>query len=334
VTDHNDRTRHTPGATSSDGGATAHRDHPAIGRVVTAMVTPFAEDGSLDLDGAQRLADHLVRNGSDTILVHGTTGESPTLLGEEPWELLRAVVDAVGDRAGVMMGSGSNATATAIRSTERATALGADSLLVVTPYYNRPDQRGLVRHFTTVAEATDLPIVLYDIAVRTGREIAVPTLATLAAVPHIVGVKDASHDGAKVGDVLNATEGAPGGFDVWSGADEFNLACVATGGLGVISVAAHLVGPQLAEMIDVFSTDPRRAALLHRAVLPVHRALFVEPSPAPLKAVLTQLGLPAGSVRLPLAEATPDTVAALRAALDAVPATLERHGIAMMKANA
>jgi 4-hydroxy-tetrahydrodipicolinate synthase len=293
-----------------------------IGRVVTAMITPFTEDGDLDLDGAQRVADHLVSTGTDTVLVHGTTGESPTLMGEEPWQVLAAVKDAVAGRATVMMGSGSNDTATAIRSTTRATEMGADSLLVVTPYYNRPDQRGLREHFRTVAAATDLPIVLYDIAVRTGVPIEVPTLADLAEVPHIVGVKDASGDGAKVGDVLLATDGAPGGFGVWSGADELNLACIATGGTGIVSVAAHLVGRELAEMVEVVATDPVRARELHLACLPVHRALFAEPSPAPLKAAMAELGLPAGPVRLPLAAASPEATRRVLDALEGVRSTL------------
>lgn len=296
-----------------------------IGRVATAMITPFTADGALDLDGAQRIADHLVSNGTDTVLVHGTTGESPTLLGEEMWDLLAAVKDAVGDRANVMMGSGSNATATAIRSTERATEMGADSLLVVTPYYNKPDQRGLIRHFRAVAEVTDLPIVVYDIEPRTARAIEVPTMVDLAEVPNIVGTKDASGDGAKVGDVLNATAGAPGGFGVWSGADELNLACIASGGTGVISVAAHLVGPELAEMIDVFPTDPLRARQLHLACLPLHRALFGEPSPAPLKAAMRELGLPAGPVRLPLADASPEATRAVLDALERVRTTLDEN---------
>ncbi|MEX1178002.1 MAG: 4-hydroxy-tetrahydrodipicolinate synthase [Nitriliruptor sp.] len=302
--------------------------NPAIGRVVTAMITPFTDDGALDLDGAQRVADHLVTSGTDTVLVHGTTGESPTLIGEEPWELLRAVLEAVEGRATVMMGSGSNDTATAIRSTERATEMGADSLLVVTPYYNKPDQRGLDRHFRTVAAATPLPIVLYDIASRTGRAIEVDTLGSLAEVDNIVGVKDASGDGAKPGDVLNATAGAPGGFDIWSGADELNLAILASGGVGVVSVAAHLVGPELAEMVEVFAADPSRAQQLHLACLPLHRSLFAEPSPAPLKAAMAALGLPAGPVRLPLAEASPevaqavlDALAATRTSLSTTPST-------------
>lgn len=293
-----------------------------IGRVVTAMLTPFTADGALDLDGAQRLAAHLVDHGTDTVLVHGTTGESPTLLGEEQWELLAAVKDAVGDRANIMMGSGSNATATAVRSTTRATEMGADSLLVVTPYYNRPDQRGLVEHFRAVADCTDLPIVLYDIAVRTGRAIEVSTMADVAEVPHIVGVKDASGDGAKVGDVLVATAGAPGGFGVWSGADEMNLACIASGGTGVVSVASHLVGRELAEMVEVFATDPGRARDLHLACLPLHRALFAEPSPAPLKAAMNELGLPAGPVRQPLAAASPEATRAVLDALERVRTTL------------
>jgi 4-hydroxy-tetrahydrodipicolinate synthase len=302
----------------------AHVPSPptGIGRVVTAMITPFTEDGALDLDGAQRVANHLVDSGTDTVLVHGTTGESPTLLGDEPWQLLAAVKDAVGDRATIMMGSGSNATATAIRSTERATEMGADSLLVVTPYYNKPSQRGLVQHFRTVAGATDLPIVLYDIKARTATAIEVSTMVDLAEVPNIVGTKDASGDGAKVGDVLVATHGAPGGFGVWSGADELNLACIASGGTGIISVAAHLVGRELAEMIDVFVTDPLRARELHLACLPLHRALFAEPSPAPLKAAMAELGLPAGPVRLPLAAASSEAARDVLDALERVRSTL------------
>lgn len=288
---------------------------PGVGRVVTAMATPFTDDGYLDTVGAARLAEHLVASGTDTVLVHGTTGESPTLHGEEPWELLRAVRDAVGDRAKIMMGTGSNDTRTAITSTERATEQGADSVLVVTPYYNRPGQSGLLEHFRTVAGVTELPMVLYDIPSRTGRAIDVETLVALAQIRNIVGVKDATGDLGKAADVLAATRGAPGGFAYWSGADEVNLALLATGGVGVVSVAAHLVGPEIAEMIDVFATDPARARDLQLACMPVHRALFAESSPAPLKGALHAKGLPAGPVRAPLANATPEAVAAVMAAL-------------------
>ncbi len=279
-----------------------------IGRVVTAMVTPFHADGSLDRDGAGRLARHLVDSGTDTVLVNGTTGESPTLHFDEVIALVGAVRASIGDDATLMVGTGTNSTATTVDATARAETLGADAVLVVTPYYNRPDQRGLVEHFTAAADATSLPVVLYDIPFRTGREIDTSTLVALSRVENIVGVKDATADLGKVADVVAATTDAPGGFGVWCGADEVNLAEFAVGASGVISVSAHLAGPEIAEMIEVFPTDPARARELHLRCLPLHRALFAQPSPAPLKGVLTALGLPAGPVRLPLAAADAATV--------------------------
>ena len=291
-----------------------------IGRVVTAMITPFTADGELDLDGAQQVADHLVESGTETILVNGTTGESPTLRGEEPWHLLRAVRDAVGDRATLMVGTGTNDTVKTVTSTRRASEEGADAVLIVTPYYNRPDQRGLLKHFSTAAEATELPVVLYDIPGRTGCAIAVDTLAELAAIENIVGVKDATGDLGKASDLAFATAGSPGGFVQWSGSDEMNLPLLAVGAVGVISVAAHLVGPEIAEMIRVFPTDPARARELHLQCMPLHRALFRESSPAPLKGALSARWLPAGPVRPPLADATSETVSVLLAALEPIEA--------------
>lgn len=291
-----------------------------IGPVVTAMATPFTEDGGLDLEGAARLADHLVTTGTDTVLVNGTTGESPTLHDEEPWELLRAVRDAVAGRATVMIGTGSNDTRKTVAATARAADAGADAVLVVTPYYNRPDQRGLFEHFTTVAAATELPVVLYDIPSRSAREIALPTLVELAEVPNIVGVKDATADLGRATDLVLATQGAQGGFALWSGSDEVNLALLAVGAVGVVSVGAHLLGPEIAAMIVAFPTDPARARELQLACQPVHRALFAAPSPAPLKGALAARGLPAGPVRPPLAAAAPEVVAAVLEALDAVEA--------------
>ncbi len=294
----------------------AHPTPPVpIGRVVTAMITPFTEDLQLDLDGAAVLAEHLVTSGTDTILVHGTTGESPTLQGDEKWEVLRAVKDAVGDRATVMVGTGSNDTAHTITSTEQAAEAGADAVLVVTPYYNRPDQRGLLAHFRAAAAATELPVVLYDIPSRTARLIELETHITLAEVENIVGVKDATADLGRAGDLLRLTAGAPGGYAMWSGADEVNLPLLSLGAVGVVSVSAHLVGPEIAAMIAAFPTDPARARELHLACLPVHRALFREPSPAPLKGALSSLGLPAGPVRPPLADASSEVVEAVLAAL-------------------
>ncbi len=287
-----------------------------VGRVVTAMATPFTPDGALDLPGARRLATHLVDHGTQTVLVSGTTGESPTLRGDEPFELLAAVKDVVEDRAGVMIGTGSNDTAKTVATTAKAVEAGADAVLVVTPYYNRPDQRGLRIHFTAAAEAADgVPMVVYDIPGRTGRAIDVATLVELAAIEHVVGVKDATGDCGKACDTMAATRGAPGGFALWSGADELNLPLLAVGAVGVISVSAHLVGPEIAAMIAAFPTDPARARELHLACLPVHRALFAEPSPSPLKAALAAKGLPAGPVRPPLAEASAGIAERVLAAL-------------------
>ena len=291
---------------------------PGIGRVVTAMITPFTAALEVDLDGVATLAEHLVTTGSETLLVNGTTGESPTLHGDEAHQVLRVVKDTVGDRATVMLGTGSNDTAKTVSATAAAAAAGADAVLVVTPYYNRPDQRGLEAHFRAAAAATDLPVVLYDIPSRSARVIEVPTHVALAEVENIVGVKDATADAGRAGDLLRATAGAPGGYAMWSGADEVNLPLLSVGAVGFVSVASHLVGPELAAMVAAFPTDPGRARELHLACLPVHRALFAEPSPAPLKGALARLGLPAGSVRPPLVDASPAAVDALLAALQPV----------------
>lgn len=291
-----------------------------LGRVLTAMASPFTAAGALDLDGAARLATHLVDSGSDGLVVGGTTGESPTLASEELWELVAAVVAAVGARASVVVGTGSNDTARSVAATARAAAAGADGVLVVTPYYNRPSPAGLVAHLTAVAAATPLPVMLYDVPSRTARELDLGTITALAAIDNVVGIKDATGDLGKAGDVVNATVGAPGGFALWSGADEVNLPLLALGAVGIVSVAAHLVGPELSEMVRVFGTDPARARELHLRTLPVQRALFAEPSPAPLKGALAALGLPAGPVRGPLAPASPATVDAVLAAHAAVEA--------------
>jgi 4-hydroxy-tetrahydrodipicolinate synthase len=287
-----------------------------FGRVGTAMASPFLADGSLDTDGAQRLARHLADHGTDMVVVHGTTGESPTMRDEEMWELLTAVIEAVGDRAHVMMGTGSNDTGKALWSTRRATELGADSVLVVVPYYNRPTQRGLLAHFRAVAAETDLPVMLYDVPPRTARELDLDTIVELARVPNIAGLKDAAGDVAKTAEVVARTRGVDGGFDVWSGEDALNLPILAVGGVGVVSVAAHLAGTQIAEMIACFDTDPARARDIHASLMPLHRALFVEASPGPLKGALNRLGLPAGPVRAPLVDALDTTVDAVLAAMD------------------
>lgn len=283
----------------------------AIASVVTAMITPFTPDLDLDLEGAARLASHLVDRGTGTILANGTTGESPTMHDEEPWKLLRTVKEAIGDRGTVMVGTGSNDTAKTVAATRRAADEGADAVLVVAPYYNRPSQRAMRDHFRAAAEATDLPVVLYDVPGRTGTELWTSTLVELSEIDNIVGVKDAAGNVAKTAETISATRDAPGGFEVWCGADELNLPLLSVGAVGVVSVAAHLVGPQIARMVELFPTDPAAARDLHLACMPVHRSMFFEPSPGPLKGALDAVGLPAGPPRPPMIEALEETVDAV-----------------------
>ena len=284
-----------------------------FGRVLTAMVTPFAEDGSIDLAGAQELAAHLVdRQAHDGLVVLGTTGETPTLADGEQHAVLEAVLDAVGDRATVVAGVGTNDTAHSIENARRAEQLGAHGLLVVTPYYNRPTQVGLLRHFTAVADATDLPVMLYDIPPRSVVPIAVDTLARLAEHPRIVAVKDAKGDLGAVMQTLSRTDLA-----YYSGEDMLNLPLLAVGAVGVVSVVGHLAGPRLAELIAaVESGDLVKARAVNESLLPVYAGVMGGGQGAVMtKAALHELGLPAGPVRPPLVDATPEQVAQLRADL-------------------
>ena len=284
-----------------------------FGRVLTAMVTPLAEDGSIDLAGAQELAAHLVdRQAHDGLVVLGTTGEAPTLSDGEQRAVLEAVLDAVGDRATVVAGVGTNDTAHTIENARRAEQVGAHGLLVVTPYYNKPPQAGLLRHFTAVADATDLPVMLYDIPPRSVVPIEVDTLARLAEHPRIVAVKDAKGDLGAVMRTLARTDLA-----YYSGEDMLNLPLLAVGAVGVVSVVGHLVGPRLAELIAaVEAGDVVRARAVNEALLPVYTGVMGGGQGAVMtKAALHELGLPAGPVRPPLVDATPEQRAQLRADL-------------------
>jgi 4-hydroxy-tetrahydrodipicolinate synthase len=283
-----------------------------FGRVLTAMVTPLAEDGSIDLAGAQELAAHLVdRQAHDGLVVLGTTGEAPTLSDGEQHAVLEAVLDAVGDHATVVAGVGTNDTAHTIENARRAERLGAHGLLVVTPYYNKPPQAGLLRHFTAVADGTDLPVMLYDIPPRSVVPIEVDTLARLAEHPRIVAVKDAKGDLGAVMRTLARTDLA-----YYSGEDMLNLPLLAVGAVGVVSVVGHLVGPRLAELITaVESGDLVKARAVNESLLPVYTGVFRTQGVILTKAALRELGLPAGPVRPPLVDATPEQVAQLRADL-------------------
>ena len=271
-----------------------------FGRVLTAMVTPFTDDGSLDLEGAQRLAAHLVDAGNDGLVVNGTTGESPTTSDAEKSALVRAVLEAVGDRAHVIAGVGNNDTRHTLELAREAERSGAHGLLVVTPYYNKPPQEGLYRHFSAVADATGLPVMLYDIPGRTGVAIDTETLVRLAEHPRIVANKDAKGD-------LGAAAWAIARTDLawYSGDDMLNLPLLSIGAAGFVSVVGHLVTPELRMMLDAFlagSVD--KAAEIHQRLLPVFTGIFRTQGVITTKAALALQGLPAGPLRLPLVEAT------------------------------
>jgi 4-hydroxy-tetrahydrodipicolinate synthase len=285
-----------------------------FGSLVTAMVTPFRDDHAIDLDRAQELARWLVANGSDTIVVAGSTGESPTLDHREKADLFRAVAEAIDGQGKMVAGVGTYSTAETLELTELAMAAGADGLLVVTPYYNKPPQRGLTAHFTAVADATDLPVILYNIPGRTALRIEHDTLLELAHHPNIVAVKDSTGDFQSISRLIAES---PDGFDVYSGDDWAAFGYVCLGAVGVVSVASHLVGPQIHQMIDLIQTgDIPAARKIHETLAPLFNALFITSNPIPVKAALDMLGRSAGPTRLPLVAATAQESTRIRAALE------------------
>lgn len=286
-----------------------------FGRVITAMVTPFDDRGELDLDAAVELANWLVENGSDGLVLCGTTGESPTLTESEELVLFRTVRGAVS--VPVIAGAGSNSTATAVEQTRRESELGVDAILSVTPYYNRPSQAGLDAHFRAVAAATDLPVILYDIPVRTGRKIDTDTMLGLAHdVPNIVGVKDASGDPTETARLIAS---APSAFEVYSGDDAQTLPLLAVGAVGVISVASHWVGRQMGEMIDAFEKgDVSTARRINAGLLDSYdyESSPNAVNPVPTKTMLRVLGLKVGSCRPPMGPPPDDLEDRARRVLD------------------
>ena len=290
-----------------------HAPHRPFGAVLTAMVTPFDADGGLDLDGAAALADHLVDDGNDGLVVSGTTGECPTTTDAEQDRLLRAVLDAVGERARVVAGVGTNDTAHTLELARAAEKTGAHGLLVVTPYYSKPPQEGLVAHFTAAADATGLPVMLYDIPGRSGTAIASETLLRLADHERIVAVKDAKDDLFASAEVMAATDLA-----YYSGTDELNLAHLCQGAAGVISVVSHATSRQYAEMVRcVDAGDLAGARDVHQRLLPVVRAVMRTTQGAIMAKAAAQLAgvIAHRTVRPPLVDATDEQVAILRAAL-------------------
>jgi 4-hydroxy-tetrahydrodipicolinate synthase len=284
-----------------------------FGAVVTAMVTPFRRDHSLDLDGAQSLATHLLDHGTDAIVVAGSTGESPTLSHREKLDLFRAVIEAAGDAGGVICGTGTYNTAETIELSREAQELGADGLLVVTPYYSKPPQRGLLEHFTQVASAVDLPVIAYNIPGRTGIRLEHGTLLQMAEVPNIVAVKDSTGDFQAISRLISE---APADFEVYSGDDWATFGYLCLGAVGVVSVAAHVVGDRIHHLTDlVLSGDIPAARKVHEELSPLFNALFITTNPIPVKTALDVLGLPAGPPRLPLVPATKDERARIEKAL-------------------
>lgn len=284
-----------------------------FGRVLTAMVTPFTADGALDLPGAQRLAAHLVDAGNDGLVVNGTTGESPTTSDAEKEQLVRVVLEAVGDRAFVVAGVGTNDTRHSVELARQAQAAGAHGLLVVTPYYSKPPQEGLYRHFTTVADATGLPVMLYDIPGRSAVPIETETLVRLAEHPRIVANKDAKGDLASASWVMARTD-----MVYYSGEDMLNLPLLSIGAVGVVSVVGHLVSAELRAMIDAFTAgDVAKAREIHQRLLPVYTGIFRTQGVILTKAALGLQGLPAGPLRLPLIDADEAQIAQLRQDLSA-----------------
>jgi 4-hydroxy-tetrahydrodipicolinate synthase len=281
-----------------------------LGRLITAMVTPFDEKGEVDYSQAKSLALALLNSGSDGLVVVGTTGESPTLVRAEELRLFREVKSAVGERGAVIAGTGSNSTAEALEATKAAEQIGVDACLLVVPYYNKPTQEGLYQHFRIIAESTSLPCILYNVPSRTVTSLSADTVIRLSQIDNIVGVKEASGNLEQIAKIISSTRND---FLIWSGNDSDTLPILALGGYGVISVASHLVGNQIKQMIDfAVSGKIEKAAGIHRHLLPLVNALFIISNPIPIKYALNHIGFPVGKPRLPLTEPDEKSAAFIR----------------------
>jgi 4-hydroxy-tetrahydrodipicolinate synthase len=282
-----------------------------LGEVLTAVVTPFDASGSVDFERFRALAAHLVDNGSDGLVVAGTTGESPTLSDDERIELIAAAVDAIGDRATVVAGTGTYSTAHSVHLTERAQDAGADGFLVVTPYYNKPPPRGIVAHFKAIAGVSDRPIVVYNIPGRVVINIEPETIAELAEIPTVRAVKQANPDLEQAGRIVEL------GLDLYAGDDDLVLPFVELGGLGGVCVHTHVVGPQVKAMITRFREgDLEGARRLEQEMHPALEVLKVQTNPIAIKAALNLLGHEVGGLRLPLVEANEEEIALIRDCLE------------------
>lgn len=281
-----------------------------FGRLLTAMVTPFTKDLAVDYQQARKLARYLVQNGSDGLVVCGTTGESPTLSKEEKVELFRAVVEEVGGQATVIAGTGSYSTAESIALTQAAEKVGVDGVMLVAPYYNKPSQEGLYEHFKAVATSTNLPVMLYNIPGRTSVNLLPQTVARLAQIENIVAIKEASGNMDQVSELRRLL---PDHFAIYSGDDSLTLPMMALGAKGVVSVCSHVVGPRMKEMINAFTAGNTTLAMqIHLELYPLFKVMFITTNPVPVKAALNLLGHQVGGLRLPLVEASPQEKEAIK----------------------
>ncbi len=273
-----------------------------FGKVATAMVTPFDHKGNIDFEKTTQLINYLISNGSDALVIAGTTGESPTLSTEEKLALFRHSVKVVDGRVPVVAGTGSNNTYASIELTKKAEEIGVDAIMIVAPYYNKPNQEGLYQHFKTIAESTELPVMLYNIPGRSVINMSVDTIVRLAELPNVVALKDASGDLDAMTAIIAQTSDD---FALYSGDDGLTLPVLAIGGTGIISVASHVIGNEMQEMVKLYeSGNPKEAAKIHQRIVPVMKSLFAAPSPTPVKTALQLKGLDVGSVRLPLVPLT------------------------------
>ncbi|MEE8485128.1 MAG: 4-hydroxy-tetrahydrodipicolinate synthase [Acidimicrobiia bacterium] len=293
-----------------------HRPEAVFGRVATAIITPFTSEGPIDYAAFWRLVRHLAENGTEAIVVAGTTGESPTLSKLEKVALFAAAVDAAGDRVKVVAGGTNSDTAESIDFAVAAAEVGVDGVMVVTPYYSKPPQHGIVAHMVAIADATDLPVMIYNIPGRTATLIEIDTLVEICEHPNVVAVKDAVED---IEWSRRAIQALPEGIAVYSGSDALTKDLVNAGAVGVVSVASHLAGREIAAMVDaILSGDDAKAEEMHRLLTPLNEALFLEPSPMALKGALTAYWDSVGEPRLPLMPAKPETVAAVGDALTSI----------------
>lgn len=286
-----------------------------FGQVLTAMVTPFDQNGEVDFNATRTLVDYLIENGTDGIVVAGTTGESPTLTTEEKVALFKFVVDAVNGRVPVIAGTGSNNTRASISLTKLAEETGVDGIMLVAPYYNKPSQEGMYQHFKAIAESTPLPIMLYNIPGRSVVNLSVETIVRLSQIQNIVALKEASGNLDAMAEIISQ---APSDFTLYSGDDGLALPVLAIGGAGVVSVASHVIGNEIQEMINHFKNgNVQDAASAHRRLLPIMKALFAAPNPAPVKAALNMNGVNVGGLRLPLLPLTTEEQRTLQGVLPA-----------------